>query len=191
VKTVRFSEVVKRCGAPESHLALIAPAKDKPLQTAIKANRLMTVFQQNVGTKTDFGMVGFEEGSSRQYLIFPKSLRPFTGRKVVGIKYELLSTEEIPASERAPAPKPPKPAKPARLPEAEEAAQAPKSQPRRTPADGAKPASVKVVEFRPPHDDDEEEALRQIKRLARQAMKALEDGKHVAAFQILRRIVAM
>jgi hypothetical protein len=96
VKTVRFSEVVKRGGEPEPYLVLMKPAQDKALQAAIKKHQVMTVFQQTVGTKTDYGEVGFEEGSSRQYLVFPKSIRAFEGRKVVGIKYELLSSAEVP-----------------------------------------------------------------------------------------------
>src|SRR5688572_18920909 len=100
VKTVRFSQVVKRGGEPETYLVLKKPAQDKTLQAAIKAHRVMTVFQETVGTKTDHGKVGFEEGRSRQYLVFPKSIRAFEGRKVVGIKYDLLSSEEVPKSKR-------------------------------------------------------------------------------------------
>jgi hypothetical protein len=195
VKTVRFSEVVKRCGAPEAHLTLMAPAKDKPLQAAIKAHRVMTVLQQNVGTKTDYGTIGFEEGSSRQYLVFPKSLRTFAGRKVVGIKYELLSSEEPPPRQRARPPKAPKARKApksAKVPKPAKALKARK--PRRRPAhkDAAESLPSKVVEFPPPaREHDEDEAVRELKRLARRAMQALEEGKHVAAFHLLKRIVAL
>ena len=41
--TVRFAKVVAKCGEPEAHLILIDPAKDRALQAAIKADRVMTV----------------------------------------------------------------------------------------------------------------------------------------------------
>ncbi len=61
----------------------------------------MTVSQEPVGTKADRGEVGFEPGRARQSLIFPKSLRAFGGHTVVGVKYDLLSSREIPKGERA------------------------------------------------------------------------------------------
>jgi hypothetical protein len=181
VKTVRFSEVVKRSGAPEAYLVLMQPAKDKALQSAIKAHRVMTVIQQNTGAKTDFGKVGFEEGGSRQFLIFPKSLRTFDGCRVVGIKYDLLSSREIPKSQQAKPPKQPKAKpKPPRKPE-----------PRTGAPSRAK--SAKVVEFPLPSraGSDQDDDLQQVKRLARQALRALEQGKQVPAFHLLKRIIAL
>jgi hypothetical protein len=77
-------------------LLLIDPAKDKTLQAAIKSDRVMTLYQQSGGT--DHGVVGFEQGRSRQFLLFPKPLKPFLGQRIVGIKYELL--EETPAPKK-------------------------------------------------------------------------------------------
>jgi hypothetical protein len=96
MKTVRFSEVVNSSGKPETHLLLIAPAKDKTLQAAIKSHRVMTVYQGSGTTKTDYGTIGFEEGSSRQFLVFPKALNSFADKRVIGIKYDLL--ESMPVS---------------------------------------------------------------------------------------------
>src|SRR3954471_297051 len=102
--TVRFAKVVAKYGEPEAHLILIGPAKDRALQAAIKADRVLTVFQDSVGNRADHGTVGFHPGKERQYLIFPKSLRAFAGIDVIGIKYDLLATtEEAPNTERAPA----------------------------------------------------------------------------------------
>jgi hypothetical protein len=84
MKTARFSEVVKQCGRPETYLVLTDPSKDKTLQARVKAQRVLTVTQATVGAKTDYGEVGFKEGGTRQYFIFPKSLRLFVGRKIVG-----------------------------------------------------------------------------------------------------------
>src|SRR4051794_41147617 len=111
MKTGRFSDVVRQCGRPGPYLVLMDPAKAKALKAAIKAQPVLTVSQATVGAKADYGEVGFEEGGTRQYLIFPKSLRHFAGRKIVGIKYDLLSLKELPASQRAAAPKPPPPKK--------------------------------------------------------------------------------
>ena len=53
--------------------------------------RIMTVKQENVGTKKDFGVAGFYREPNAAYLIFPKSLQAYEGKRVVGIKYDLLA----------------------------------------------------------------------------------------------------
>ena len=70
------------------------------------------VAQEAVGTKRDRSEVGFQSGPGVQFLVFPKSLTPFAGRTVVGIKYDLISSPEVPKSERAKPPRPPKKPKP-------------------------------------------------------------------------------
>jgi len=100
MKTARFSKVVEECGKPETHLALMKPAKDRALQKAVKEQRVMTAWQDSVGTKADRGKVGFEPGSGRQFLIFPKSLRAFTEHTVFGIKYDLLDSRGLPKNGR-------------------------------------------------------------------------------------------
>src|SRR4051794_11333634 len=156
------------------------PAKDRELQAAVKAQRVMTVFQESVGTKTDRGEVGFDPGPGRQFLVFPKSLKPFAGNSVVGIKYDLLNSPEVPKSERAKAPRPPKKAK-----------TKPAAKPRKGKPEA--PPKHNVVAFkRPPEsaeDEDEDEDLADLKKQVRQAMFLLEDGKAVAAFNLLKRIV--
>ena len=85
------------------HLLWIDPDKDRSLQKAIREHRVMTLHQFQ-GGKSDYAVVGFEKGVSGQVLIFPKSLKPFEGRKVIAIKYELLR----PSSPVGPEPAPPK-----------------------------------------------------------------------------------
>ena len=68
MSTVRFSKVIEASGKPDFHLLLIDPAKDKTLQSAIKSDRVMTLYQQSSGS--DHGVVGFEQGRSRQFLVF-------------------------------------------------------------------------------------------------------------------------
>lgn len=183
MKTARFSEVVKQCGQPETHLVLMDPAKDKTLQARVKAQRVLTVTQATVGAKTDYGEVGFKEGGTRQYFIFPKSLRHFAGRRIVGIKYDLLSLKELPPGKRAAAPKPPRPKKaPSKSKHAED-----------THAD-------KVIPFQAAQDEEaveerekppataKEPSILDLKRLAKQAMRALKAGKQVAAFELLKKM---
>lgn len=50
----------------------------------------MTVAPGGAG-RTDAGFVGFDPAKPGQFLIFPKSLRPFEGARVVGIKFDLVA----------------------------------------------------------------------------------------------------
>ncbi len=132
----------------------------------------MTVTQESVGTKADRGEVGFKPGRARQFLIFPKSLRAFAGRTVVGVKYDLIGSSEIPKSERAASPRPHK-------------------KPKRPVHPGKMNPEIlkKVIVFKPAPQDDEDEDVTELKKQIRQAMALLEDGKAVAAFNLLKRIV--
>ena len=93
MKTVRLSKVLEAAGEPGSHVLLVSPENDKALQQAIRTHRVMTIHQQPFGPKADYGTVGFELGSSSQYLIFPRSISKFAGLRVVGIDYGLLAPE--------------------------------------------------------------------------------------------------
>lgn len=189
MKTVRFFNVVQRAGPPETHLILVEPSKDRALQAAIKNHRVMTVKQTAVGTKTDRGEIGYHPGTSRQFFVFPRSLRTFAGRTVIGIKYDLLGSAAVPKSERAAAPRPPQ--KASRKPFVPKT---PTAKPARTaktrPAKTHGPAKFKVVPFEPaPPEDDDDEAIADLKKQVRHAMAVLEGGKPVAAFNLLKRIV--
>ncbi|HSI15338.1 MAG TPA: hypothetical protein VK961_25045 [Chthoniobacter sp.] len=183
MKTARFSEVVKQCGRPESYLVLVDPAKDKTLKASVKAHRVLTVSQATVGAKADYGEVGFEEGGTRQYLIFPKSLRHFAGRRIVGIKYDLLSLKELPASQRAAAPKPPPPKKkaPRKIEPAHETHAG-----KVIPFKAAQDEGAKEEEH--PKETTDEPSMKEMKRMAKQAMHALKAGKQVAAFELLKKM---
>jgi hypothetical protein len=213
MKTVRFSEIVESCGKPDPHLLLIEPTKDKMLQAAIRSNRVMTLYQGSGSTKTDYGSIGFEEGSERQFLIFPKTVKPFVGRRVVGIKYDLLealplltkneATKSKPAIKEDKRKREEKPdhetKRPAgKLPKAVQKTKTDKG-PAKTEAEGpdeerpAKESSEKLVQFPKPEPTEEVTApgseVAEIKRRIREAMDVLEQGKQVAAFNLLKRIV--
>ena len=88
VKTGRFSEIVEKAGRPESYTLWQKPSADRHLQSAIKNNRIMTIQRTNSGT--EFGIVGFKQTKDARYLVFPKSLKRFENRRVVGINWDLV-----------------------------------------------------------------------------------------------------
>jgi hypothetical protein len=87
-KTVRFAEIVEKCGAPGAYTLWQKPKADRYLQSSLKNNRMMTILQSESGS--DFGLVGFREMKGARYLVFPKSLKRSTDCRVVGIKWELV-----------------------------------------------------------------------------------------------------
>ena len=89
-QTARFSEVVDACGTPEAFVPWTPLEKNKDFVNARRENRLMTIKQEPVGTKKDFGVVGLIKGKTLTYLIFPKPLTRFENHRIVGIKYELV-----------------------------------------------------------------------------------------------------
>ncbi|HEY4814428.1 MAG TPA: hypothetical protein VIH58_07100 [Chthoniobacterales bacterium] len=207
MSTVRFSKVLEACGKPDIHLLLIDPAKDKTLQAAIKSDRVMTLYQQSGGT--DHGVVGFEQGRSRQFLVFPKPLKAFLDQRIVGIKYELLEDAVVPKKETAKQEtvKPPdeprsdqtKPADqkiPALVPKAgpgKPQATAPAKEAKLDQESHKADSEDKVVKFQHPEPEKpravEGDEIKELKRQVRAAMDALEQGKQVVAFNLLKRIV--
>ena len=90
-KTKRFSDVVEKAGAPEVYTLWQKPAQDRHLQSQIKNNRVMTI--QKIDAGSEFGMVGFKERKGASYLVFPKSLKRFENKRIVGIKWDLVKSK--------------------------------------------------------------------------------------------------
>ncbi len=88
-KTVRFSQVIEKCGKAAVYTLWQKPSADRHLQTQLKNNRVMTILKTESGT--DFGIAGFKEKKGATYLVFPKSLKPFADNRVVGIDWTLIS----------------------------------------------------------------------------------------------------
>lgn len=101
MKTARFAQVVSKCGRPVVHDQWLTPEKDATLKKAVKDNRLMTVHIHTVGSQKDHGETGLTKGGQRVLLIFPKTLRAFDGRRIVGIDYGLLKEEPQAARQKA------------------------------------------------------------------------------------------
>ena len=90
VKTVRFTEVVEKAGTPEVYTLWMKPKDDRHFQSLLKNSRVMTIQQSDTGT--DFGTADFCERKGARYLAFPKSLKRFGEKRVVGINWELVKT---------------------------------------------------------------------------------------------------
>jgi hypothetical protein len=90
VKTARFRAVIEKCGKPEVYTLWQKPKTDRRFQSFVKNNRVMTIRPSEAGT--DFGVVGFCEGKTSRYLVFPKSLRRFEGERIVGIDWTLVQS---------------------------------------------------------------------------------------------------
>ena len=90
VKTARFADVVERCGQPEVYTLWQNPKTDRHFQRMIKNVRVMTIRASDSGR--EFGEVGFHEHKGASYLQFPKSLRRFAEKRVIGIKWDLVKT---------------------------------------------------------------------------------------------------
>jgi hypothetical protein len=48
----------------------------------------MTILKSENGT--DFGIVGFKESKEARYLIFPKSLKRFAEKRIIGVEWALV-----------------------------------------------------------------------------------------------------
>ena len=88
IKTARFSHAIESCGKPQVYTLWQKPSSDRHLRSQIKNNRVMTILKSESGT--DFGIVGFKETSEARYLIFPKSLKRFAEKRIIGIDWALV-----------------------------------------------------------------------------------------------------
>ena len=89
IKTTRFSQIIEKCGKPQVYTLWQKPSTDRHLQAQIKKSRVMTILKSDSGT--DFGIVGFKESKKARYLIFPKSLKRFAEKRIIGIDWALVS----------------------------------------------------------------------------------------------------
>lgn len=213
MKTVRFAQVVAKAGQPEPYTLWTDPGKDADFKTALKENRVLTVHEENVGTKKDYGTVGFTRQKWRQgkgsLLVFPKSLKSFEARRVIGINYDLLESAK-PAKPRAKA-KPTEakrsktaaPAKPGkkhrtRKPQPEPVIHGPGHRKEFGPLRIFKPAEEKIESQGEKRSTAKEPSstkatstgtaeFKALQREVRKAIKLLEQGKAVAAHQTLRK----
>jgi hypothetical protein len=106
MQTVRFARIVETAGRPETALVFRKPEENKALMKAVREHRVMTMMPQIVGTKAAQGEIGLVKEKNNIYLVFPKSLKRFEGKRVVGIKFDLIREVEgdwTPEPEKKPA----------------------------------------------------------------------------------------
>lgn len=215
MKTVRFAEVVQRSGRPHVHALWVEPDHDPELIRARKANRVMTIDTPAYG-KADVGTIGFlvHHRPGTQFLVFPRSLSAFAGARVVGIKFDLVDqpanvpakphegwirpahSDKRPAPVRDRSPLPPRTAasgpEETESPERESATardqhQAPSSP--AAPPPHTRPATKRRAEApyrRAAKANAEPPWVRQVGA----ALAELHDGRTVAAYQRLERLLA-
>jgi hypothetical protein len=94
MKRIRFGDLVRQSGRPSTIELWIPPEKNKELQRAIRANRILTIQRRNVGNKRDVGEIGFRKQPGSLYLIFPRAL-PAADDPVIGINYDLLERADL------------------------------------------------------------------------------------------------
>jgi hypothetical protein len=185
MSTIRFSKVVEAAGKPVVHVLWVDPEKDPILKKAIGAARVMTVRQGLPNGKADYGTVGFRKGVTGQILIFPGSLKRFVDKQVTGLKYDLLEWPTVPKSRQVHKVVPPKRSAKGKPNQPQVSAMA------KPPVAAERPAAT-VIKFPNPEDGDAGETSSEIEELKEQvrlAIQALEEGKHVAAFKLLSRII--
>ena len=89
VQTTRFAQVVEKAGHPEVYTLWRKPADDRHWQSLIRNHRVMTILPSESGAA--FGQVGFEVRKGATYLAFPKSLQPFAGHRIIGIRWDAVT----------------------------------------------------------------------------------------------------
>ena len=184
MKSVRFSQVVAACGKPEVYLLLTKA--DPEFLKALAADRIMMIPGENSGSKAQHGEVGYDEKQRGQLLLFPKSLKKFAGLTIVGIKYDLLAEQGGGEKKTAPkaSPKPTTPTKKSTRREPDESAASPRKKEKVPPAKVIAFPKKEVVE-----EDDDDPRIEDLRTYAREALKALEKGNSVAAYNLIKRIV--
>lgn len=92
VKTARFAQVLEKCGPPQVYTLWQKPAQDRHLQSQIKNSRVMTIQKSEAGA--EFGIVDFKERKAASYLVFPKSLKRFENKRIIGINWDLVNQND-------------------------------------------------------------------------------------------------
>jgi hypothetical protein len=88
-KTARFTVLVEKSGAPELYTHRMKPVADRRYHTLYKAHKVMTIQTSDAGT--EFGIAEYCERKGARYLSFPKSLKRFEQRRIVGINWDLVA----------------------------------------------------------------------------------------------------
>lgn len=94
-KTVRLGDLVKKLGEPKQVTLWTKPEEDQEFMKVVSQDRVVTLVQRNVGTKKDYGLVGFFERPKAAFIVFPKAIPHPKETKVVGIQYDAITQPEV------------------------------------------------------------------------------------------------
>jgi outer membrane biosynthesis protein TonB len=208
---------VEKAGQPESYTLWTKPDQDKAFAAFLRQNRVMSVHQETVGAKADYGSVGYTQDRHGSLLVFPKSLKSFEGKRIIGIKYDELKgatsadpepyraapqkksrkrrpPRKGPEEKKAALQKEPRPTKPAPAPKPKKEKPAPKAKkdepaPPPPPNQIAFPRPEIVKREKPVAAKDPAEELARLKKAVRGALEALSRDKPVTAFNLLKSTI--
>jgi hypothetical protein len=93
--TQRFASLAKKFGGPYAATLWSDPKSDPDFSKAIKQNRVVTIVSENVGSRKDYGKIGYHPGANASFLIFPKTLPKDDDSRIVGIQYDVLAPEPV------------------------------------------------------------------------------------------------
>lgn len=98
-KKVRFGDLVRNSGRPQTVTLWTKPEKNPALTKAIKQNRVLTLIQEP--GKRDYGLLGFKLRQGALYLVFPRPLPREQNARVIGINFQLVEEPVVTEAERA------------------------------------------------------------------------------------------
>jgi hypothetical protein len=188
MKSVRFSKVVEKSGRPEVYLLM--SETDPDFHKALEAGKIMSLADESHGSGTEYGTVGYAKKRHGQLLLFPRSLQSFADARIIGIKYDLFA--EAPGKDEKEA-SPSRTEEKKKLKEKESkpppATKPVEKKPTKQKKTEAKPATKKVIPFPAKKEEPIENDDNELKAFVRRAMRALEKGNSVAAYNILKRVI--
>src|SRR4249919_16044 len=93
-KTIRFGDLVRASGRPQTITLWTAPEKNKSFSKAVRENKVLTIHPDPGGHRKEYGQIGFHQQHGAIYMVFPKPL-PKENSRIVGINYQ-LAVEPVP-----------------------------------------------------------------------------------------------
>jgi len=93
-KTIRFGDLVRNAGRPQTFALWTDPKKSRLLNKATRENRVLTIIQEPTSKRKDFGMIGFLQEPNAMYLLFPRAVPREQGR-VIGLNYALIDEPPV------------------------------------------------------------------------------------------------
>ena len=161
---------------------------DPDFHKAVEAGKIMSLSDESHGSGTEFGTVGYEKKRHGQLLLFPKSLKSFAEAKIIGIKYDLFD-EDRSDEKKVPAGRDTRRKKAKAKSSSPKAANKAAEKAPKAKKPDLKPAAKKLITFPAKKAEEDDEDDDELKGYVRQAMRALEKGNSVAAYNILKRVI--